>query len=200
MSMNRGGAVRDALKFRKDDLYETPAQATEALLRVEKLPKSIWEPACGRGAISEVLEAAGHSVVSTDLVDYGYGVPGCDFLMEWEKPRDIEAIVTNPPYKLADQFVRKALELVPTVYMLLRWAYAEGVGRSDIIDGNLSRVWLGRERLPMMHRDGREGKIQGQSAMPFAWFVFEQNPANPGVIKFQRMSWRAEAAPGRRVA
>ena len=190
MSMNRGGAVRDALKERKDDLYETPAQATEALLRVEKLPRYIWEPACGRGAISSVLVEAGHSVVSTDLVDYGYGVPGIDFLMEWEKPSHVDAIVTNPPYKLADQFVRKSLELVPTVYMLLRWAYAEGVGRSDIIDQHLSRVWLGRERLPMMHRDDWDGKKISAAAMPFAWFVFEQKPADPGAITFRRMSWR----------
>jgi hypothetical protein len=187
---SRGGAIRHAVKDRKNDLYETPPQATQALLRVENLPHDIWEPACGRGAISSVLEGAGHEVMSTDLVDYGYGVPGCDFLMEWESPRGIEAIVTNPPYKNADAFVRKGLELVPAVYMLLRWAYAEGVGRSDIIDNHLSRVWLGRERLPMMHRDGWDGTTQTNSAMPFAWFVFTREQTG-GSFQVRRMSWRA---------
>jgi hypothetical protein len=47
------------LHERRDDLYETPACATEALLRAEKLPPRIWEPACGRGAIVSVLDRPG---------------------------------------------------------------------------------------------------------------------------------------------
>lgn len=42
---------RSPLAERGHDLYETPACAIEALLRVEPLPHQIWEPACGRGAI-----------------------------------------------------------------------------------------------------------------------------------------------------
>ena len=42
---------RHSLAERGRDLYETPAVAVEALLRVEKLPHGIWEPAAGRGAI-----------------------------------------------------------------------------------------------------------------------------------------------------
>lgn len=189
---SRGGAIRHAVKDRKNDLYETPPQATESLCRVESLPRWIWEPACGRGAISEVLKANGHDVTSTDLVDYEYGKDGVDFLMEWSAPQGVEAIVTNPPYKNADAFIRKGLELVPTVYMLLRWAYAEGVGRSDIIDNHLSRIWLGRERLPMMHRDGWDGKQITNAAMPFAWFVFTRKQTG-GSFKVRRMSWRAAA-------
>ena len=57
---------------RGHDLYETPSVAVEALLRVLALPRgAIWEPACGRGAIANVLRAHGHRVVCTDLVDYG---------------------------------------------------------------------------------------------------------------------------------
>ena len=54
---------------RGDDLYQTPPEATQALLRAEKLPDHILEPACGLGAISEVLKAAGHQVISGDIVD-----------------------------------------------------------------------------------------------------------------------------------
>lgn len=190
--MNRGGAVRDALKDRKDDLYETPPEAVQALLRCEELPHLIWEPAAGRKAIASELEDAGHDVICTDLVDYGTpGVhTGVDFLMEYEPWLGVECIVTNPPYKNADAFVRKGLQLCPKVIMLLRWAYAEGAGRSDIIDGHLSRIWLGRERLPTMHREGWDGPKVTNSAMPFAWFVFEREPETPGRISLQRMSWR----------
>jgi hypothetical protein len=158
------------------------------------LPYLIWEPAAGRNAISDVLRGAGHDVVCTDLVDYGcQGVQsGVDFLMEYQPFFGADCIVTNPPYKNADEFVRHGLRLCSKVVMLLRWAYAEGAGRSDIIDGHLSRVWLGKERLPMMHRNGWEGSKISAAAMPFAWFVFEREPKNPGRIELQRMSWRDE--------
>jgi hypothetical protein len=187
---------RAPLKERKDDLYETPPEATRALLQHEQwsMVDGVWEPACGRGAISRVLESAGVRVVSTDLVDRGYGQGGVDFLMETHAPEGVEAIITNPPFKLADEFVRHGLRLVPRVIMLLRWAYAEGAGRSDIIDGHLSRVWLGKERLPFMHRDGYEGPKNSNSGAPFAWFVFERQQRIPdsGFV-VRRISWRAPA-------
>jgi hypothetical protein len=83
----------------------------KALLSVETFDGPIWEPACGDGAIATVLAAAGHSVVSTDLYDYGFGLAGIDFLAQTApRARDI---VTNPPYGhgLADAFMVKALTL-----------------------------------------------------------------------------------------
>jgi len=62
---------RHSLAERGNDLYETPAVAVEALLREERLPHRLWEPACGRGAIVRPLRAAGHEVLASDLVDYG---------------------------------------------------------------------------------------------------------------------------------
>ncbi len=93
------------------DFYKTPPEATPALLSVEQFEGPIWEPACGDGAISEPLIAAGHNVVSTDLIDRGYGVAGVDFMLE-RTPR-AKHIVTNPPYGrgLGDKFIGKALAL-----------------------------------------------------------------------------------------
>lgn len=59
----------------RDDFYATPAPSTEALLSVEQFEGNIWEPCCGEGHISRVLEDAGYTVQSTDLVDRGYGTP-----------------------------------------------------------------------------------------------------------------------------
>ena len=50
---------RHPLTDRGDDLYETPACAVEALLRTERLPHRLWEPACGRGSILKVLGMLG---------------------------------------------------------------------------------------------------------------------------------------------
>lgn len=178
------------LADRKDDLYETPACATRALLAHEPLHGCIWEPACGRGAISRVLMDAGHDVVSTDLVARGYGEGGIDFLMEHRAPPNAGTVLTNPPFKLADKFARHALTLVPKVILLLRWAYAEGENKSDLIDNHLSHVWLGKERLPMMHRDGWDGAKQNAGMAPMAWFVFEQQKRIPSGFLVRRISWR----------
>lgn len=78
------------------EFYPTPPEATRALLSAEGFEGSIWEPACGDGAISKVLEAAGYQVVSTDLIDRGYGAGGHDFLKS-DKPL-AKNIITNPPY------------------------------------------------------------------------------------------------------
>ena len=93
------------------EFYPTPPEATRALLSAESFDGSIWEPACGQGHIAKVLTAAGYDVVSTDLVDYGFGEPCRDFLAEREPLA--KHIVTNPPYGrgLADAFAKHALKL-----------------------------------------------------------------------------------------
>jgi hypothetical protein len=65
--------IPDAVNRDQDDFYVTPRRGIEALLDVEKFDESIWECACGDGAISRVLVERGHHVISTDLVDRGYG-------------------------------------------------------------------------------------------------------------------------------
>jgi hypothetical protein len=97
---------RDSLDF-----YPTPPEGTRALLSVERFDGTIWEPACGDGAIAKVFVRAGYRVVATDLVDRGYGESGVNFLTE---PRSrARHIVTNPPFGrgLADRFIRHALHL-----------------------------------------------------------------------------------------
>src|SRR5512142_3152061 len=92
-------ANRAPLAERGDDLYETPPEAVRALLRVEDVPRVIWECACGPGSIVGVLRAAGHMVYATDLVDYGCpdSEARVDFLMERAPSFAVDAIVTNPP-------------------------------------------------------------------------------------------------------
>ena len=180
---------RHALVDRKDDLYETPDVAVHALLTVEKLPHCLWEPAAGNGRIVNVLRGAGHRVVASDLVDYGQSglIPGCDFLMETKPPIGVEAIVTNPPFKLAEEFVAKALDLCPRVVMLLRLAFMESERRTSILEGSgLARIYVFRKRLPMMHRAGWEGR-KANSGMAFAWFVWDREHNGPTTL--QRISW-----------
>lgn len=158
----------------KDDFYATPAAATEALLRAESFEGDFWEPACGDGAISKVLEAAGHRVVSSDLVNRGYGEAGHDFLMEWQ-PR-APNIVTNPPFKLSTRFVLKALELTTgKVAMLLKVGFLEGIERSPVFDAApFARLWVFRRRQTFLRNGDEAIAMNGAGGMiAYGWFVWQ---------------------------
>jgi hypothetical protein len=181
-------AGQHSYRERGDDVYETPACAVEALLRVESIPHSVWEPACGPGAIVEVLRDHGHEVFASDVVDYGWEHVVEDFL-DHIPPRhdDWPVIVTNPPYQLAESFVRRALALSSKVIMLLRLAFLESVRRTEILEkSGLARIHVFRNRLPMMHRKNWDGP-KSSSAMPFAWFVWCRDHTGPTTI--DRISW-----------
>lgn len=180
------GTGTHTFKARGIDLYETPPVAVHALLKVEKLPRDIWEPACGSGNISKVLLAAGHDVVSSDLHDHGYGKSGVDFLAGKFVPMG-GAVVTNPPYQKAQEFVEKALSLSPLVIMLCRLAFYESARRANILDGGaLARIHVFANRLPLMHRKGWDGP-KASSAMTFAWFVWDRHHQGPTTI--DRIFW-----------
>ena len=184
-------AQRHSHAERGHDLYETPAVAVEALLRVLVLPSgAIWEPACGRGAIANVLRAYGHRVVCTDLIDYGVdstAIYGVDFLKTTELPADVGCILTNPPFKLINKFIDHALQLCPNVIMLARLALLESERRSSVLEGRgLRRVLIFRKRLPMMHRDGWQGK-RGNNGMAFCWVQWRRGYQGEPVLR--RISW-----------
>lgn len=179
------GVAAAPLKARKNDLYETPPEAVTALVRAETLhmPPDIWEPACGPGSIVRSLREVGYTVTATDLVDYEWEHgSGIDFLMERTAPAS--GIVTNPPFKNAAAFVRKALELVPYTAMLMRLAFLESESRSDILDtGELARVYVFKNRLPMMHREGWDGPRIDTGAVAFAWFVWDRKHVGPAQLR-----------------
>src|SRR5262245_9158798 len=97
---------RHPLSERGNDAYMTPPCATEALLRVEKdLPRRIWECACGDGTgILDVLRAAGHEVIGSDIGNFGR--PDCfwerDFLGETRMPAGCTTIHINACTARAD--------------------------------------------------------------------------------------------------
>ena len=170
---------RPAGRRRVDDFHETPRIAIEALLSVENFTGPIWEPACGLGAISEVLIERGHSVVSTDLVDRGYGTGRTDFLLEWQ-PR-APNVVTNPPFKLAQAFAQNALRLTTgKVALLVRWSWHAGQKRRLFFENSPpARTWLFSRRLPLMHRHDWTGR-KASSAIDHCWVVWERGHNGPG--------------------
>ena len=154
------------------DFYPTPESATKALLRVETFPGTIWEPACGDGAISKVLEDFGYVVRSSDLVYRGYGEGEIDFLT-FPKKASIDHIITNPPYKFAQEFIETSLLVITgKAAMLLKLSFLEGEKRRKMFQATpLARVHVFSKRLTMT-RNGEEMRSGGMIA--FAWFVWEK--------------------------
>ena len=174
---------KHAFAERKFDLYPTPACAVEALLRAEIPPLTVWEPAAGKGAIVNMLRARGHTVVASDITDYGFPLDFvADFLTTVLPPKGCGAIITNPPYQIATEFACHAVDLAPRVYLLLRLAFLESIRRTDVLERRgLARVHVFRRRLPMMHRDGWNGP-RASSAIAFAWFCWDRDSRGPTVV------------------
>jgi hypothetical protein len=163
-----------------EDFHRTPIEAVRALLVIEasRLPRFLWEPACGDGAIVLPLREAGYTVVASDLVDRGcpFAKSGLDFLAE---RMPAYGIVTNPPYSLAQAFCAKALELSPYVAMLLPLGFLAGQRRMPWHRGSpLARVHIFSRRLPLMHREGYDGP-KATSGVDHAWFVWDEERRVP---------------------
>ena len=171
------------------DYYPTPPEATRALLSVETFDGSIWEPACGEGHISKVLEAAGYDVVSTDLAQcWGYGRRGRDFLREPEPLA--RHIVTNPPYGrgLADAFVAHALKLTRaqggTVAMLLTIQSLAHPLRHAFWTGNAPAVIYALDDCQCWPYGDPARATTAIGKQRYCWVVWKAGHAGPTVLRW----------------
>lgn len=182
----------------ENDYYATHPKAVEMLLELEQFDKNILEPCCGEGHISKVLEAHGHNVRSMDLIDRGYGETGVDFL-KFDEVVDAD-IITNPPYKLAQEFVEHAMDVVTDghkVCMFLKLTFLESSGRKELFRKYPpKKIWVSSSRIPcgkngdFYDRD-KNGNIkydkngnpkEVSSAVCYAWFVFEKGYNGPMIV------------------
>ena len=168
-----------------EDYYATEPKATEWLCKLEHFAGPILEPSCGEGHIAKVLMAHGYEVECRDLVNRGFGTPGKDFLAidntTWQGD-----IVTNPPYKFALEFVRKALAIIPNghkVAMFLKIQFLEGKARRKLFDSTPPKtVWVSSSRLKCAMNG--EFDAVGSSASCYAWFVWEKDYQGDTVVKW----------------
>lgn len=97
------------------DFYPTPPECTIALLDHLRIPSGtlVWEPACGEGHIVDVLLDRGYIVRASDIKD------GEDFLFSSDLG-GAEWIITNPPFSLAEEFIRKSWDYGVPFALLLK--------------------------------------------------------------------------------
>lgn len=167
------GGVAGPRGREKDDFYPTPVDATMALCRAEHSALravndagvTIWEPACGDGAISRIIEGFGFDVVSTDLVDRGFGIGGVDFL-NCDDPMG-GAVITNPPFSMAIDFLERSIALCPRyVAMLLKSTFFHAEKRRGFFYAHPPTVIY-----PLTWRLDFLGL--GRPTLECAWFVWD---------------------------
>lgn len=179
------GARNGAHNTREEnDFYATHPEAVRAFLdklkedRVE-LNELIWEPACGQGHISKVLEEYGHRVYSTDLIDRGYGKGGVDFLSTDESvvpklyPGDI---MTNPPFKLATGFARRAIEIVTPgnkVCMFVKIQFLESDERRKLFEAYPPKYVYVYSKRQQCSQNGDFENLKAKTQC-YCWIIWEK--------------------------
>ena len=141
------------------------------------------EPACGAGHMSKVLETYFDTVVSSDAYDYGYGAVH-DFTTAPYREDEFDWVITNPPFRLAEQFVLHSMNIARKgIAILARTVFLESVGRYDAIYSTSPPTKFAQfvERVPMVK--GRLD-IKATTATGYAWFVWEK-----GISTLPRLMW-----------
>ena len=171
----------------ENDFYSTNPRSLKLFLEaIEKdgliLNTNIWECACGQGHLAKVFEAHGYNVKATDLIDRGYGQGGVDFLQCRDKFDG--DIITNPPYKYAEQFIQHALDLIPNgkrVYMFLKVQFLEGKGRRSLFEIYPPRfVYVSSSRIACI----KNGNEVCNAIQAYAWYVWEKGYKGDTIIKW----------------
>lgn len=172
----------------KEDYYATDPIAVELLLDLETFNKDVWECACGERHLSNVLEKRGFNVRSSDIIKRCDDIEEYDFLkkenIEWNGD-----IITNPPYKYAEEFVYKALQIIPTgnkVAMFLRLQFLEGKKRKQLFTNfPPTKVLVSSSRIICAkNADFEKMKQGGGSAVAYAWIIWEKGFQGDPIIKW----------------
>jgi hypothetical protein len=169
------------------DRYNTEAWVTQALLDHVKFRGAIWEPACGRGDMAEVLMDNGYKVIVSDIAGDRLGCKGAirsDFLKCDSIPRQWRSIITNPPYTLARAFIEKALELTKPlsgmVAMLMRNEYDCAASRRELFEQECFAAKLVLTKRPKW----RDGKHVASPRHNYAFFVWDWRHSGPARIEW----------------
>lgn len=162
------------------DDFPTPPWATrgliEHIMRDKKAltVQTCLEPACGAGHMAKVLEEYFAEVSTSDAFDYGYGAVR-DFVAQPYAAGSYDWVITNPPFRLAEEFVMQALSVARKgVAILARTVFLESIGRYNGIfrESPPTKFAQFTERVPMVK--GRLD-IKATTATGYAWLVWEKD-------------------------
>jgi len=165
--------MQPPMKRGSPDNFQTPKEAILPLLPYLKKEWVIWESACGKGNLVEALRKEGFTVIGTDILT------GHNFL-EWQ-PEHFDCIVTNPPYSLKDEFLKRSYELKKPFALLLPLTALEGKVRQALYKKYDIQLILFDRRINFE----TPNKKDYGSWFASAWFVYGFNlPRQLNFVKF----------------
>ena len=162
-----------------NDFYATEPKAIDALLAYKglQLPHVIWEPSCGTGELSKRLIEKGYDVISTDLIDRGYGMGGVNFFEQIAMPDSCTCILTNPPYKYATEYVKHALSILPKdglLCLFLKTTFTEGQQRYRDIFSITPPILVLQCVQRILCAKNADFVGFGSSAVSYAWWIWQK--------------------------
>ena len=161
-----------------NDFYATnPVAMEKALPFLQRcgLSQKVWECACGQGHLASVLENSGFDVYSTDLIDRGFGEVQDFLAVDGANCYDMD-IVTNPPFKLAEKFVEKGMDLITDghkVCLFLKVQFLESKGRYFLFKKYPLKELLVYAERQQCAKDAEFEKYTATTQC-YCWFVFEK--------------------------
>jgi hypothetical protein len=126
--------------------------------------------------MARALQAAGFYVVGSDIDC------GVDFLTA-EPNEDTSAIITNPPYGLAQEFIERSIEVMKpagVVAMLLRTDFDHAKTRQHLFSG--CDVFAKKVVLTKRIRWFEGSK--GSPSFNHAWFIWDHEHAGPPTLAY----------------
>ena len=178
--------VNPNAKREENDYYATNPQALKTALPYLRdcgLSNDVWECACGGGHLSKVLIDNGYNVYSTDSIDRGYGLVQ-DFLqsdIKWSGD-----ILTNPPFKLAENFVEKAFSVIDNghkVFLFLKVQFLESKKRKELFSKYPLKHLLVYSERQQCAKNAEFDKYKATTQC-YCWFVFEKGYKGEPTIRW----------------
>jgi hypothetical protein len=156
------------VRLNRTDFYPTPMWCYENLEIDWSKFSTAHEPCRGDGRIYNWLSDKGLSVSYTEITE------GLDFF-EWKD--NVDLIITNPPFSIAQEFISHSLAHANTVIMLLRLNFLASIKRYD---------WWSVNPPTALHVLSKRPSFTGSGtdATDYGWFVWDKTEKLPRGVFF----------------
>jgi hypothetical protein len=163
---NRGYPRLSGYPREDKDNYVEPRWEVELMLDVESFEGEVLDPCCGSGTIPSVCLSRGIPARGSDIVDRGFGEVRDLFSIT----EPVDNIISNVPYRIAEQCVRHILKLARRKVALI---------------------------LPMPFWESRHRhKLMFDEYPPIRWYPCSDRPSMPpGVMRDERDLFGAVIQP-----
>lgn len=193
---NITGGVSDRGRA-EDDFYATNPNDVRSFLTCygyDKIKGSVLEPCIGMGHIAKELnKLSSVDIDGFDIKDRNSGFnTKIECFLKAEVSKKYDFVITNPPYSLAEEFIRKSMNCIKEngkVIMFLKLQFLEGSRRKTLFDLYPPKyIYVCRKRAKPLRMgseiDPKTGKKWASSTICFAWFVWENGSKDEPIIRW----------------